>query len=253
MFAQVSSTAIYARSEVETQDPACSVKPAPTGERTAVSNAGVAESGKPAPSGGAQKHANTVATSSSTAIAVRSNTGKQSLGSAAMGTNLVVHEENETDSDDDVVFEEGNRDTALLPERTTDGPEGRKATSILDMLSVQPSTLRKRGRAAEQWGATRTRQHGRRSTGEVLQRAVHKRNAADTRRTTISQLSCACVPRSVWQSTVGRSEPCADGANCARLARKSRGPCPSRMLLLLTLSSDWKCFWVWPEVRMRSR
>ena len=170
-----------------------------------------------------RKNMRTTSISSSTAITVRSTKGKQSLASAAMGTNLVVHEENETDSDDVMLFEEGNRDNSLRPERTTDCPEGRKATSILDMSSVQPSTLRKRGRAAEQWRATRTRQHGRRSTGEMLQRAVHQRNAADTRRTTISQLSCACVPRSVWQGTVvflGRSEPCADGANCARLGRK---------------------------------
>ena len=97
-----------------------------------------------------RKRMRTVATTpGSVVIIVKPGNVKQTLEGAAMGTDAVVNEENETHSDDDVVLEEGTRGKALRPgwqrrmrrvlDHMTDCPEGRKTSSFLDTSSVQPA------------------------------------------------------------------------------------------------------------------
>ena len=172
-----------------------------------------------------RKRMRTIATTpGSVVIIVKPGNVKQTLEGAAMGTNAMGNEENETHSDDDLVLEEGTRGKALRPEwqrhmrcvldHMTDCPEGRKTSSFLDTSSVQPANA---AEVLDIWS----------SRWEVLQRKGHPWSEAGTRR---DRNLSPQVPASLVQydgtPTWSLATQCHD-----HLAQKSRRPCPRGVLL----------------------
>ena len=132
----------------------------------------------------------------------------------------------------------GNWDTALRPglqrsvrrvlERVADCPERRQTTSLLKMSSFQPAAMRKHT-------GHLVRPNSRRSTGEILQRAVHRRSEAGTRRNHHLSSPVPLSFVSVWQGTavfLAGAQSRAWAAQTVPISRRRRGPCPCGVLLL---------------------